>query len=423
MKVLFNKIISNSFLKSVTTLALGTIISQVIVLASSPLLSRLFSVADFGVLSVFTSVSVFLAVLSTGRYELAIGLPEEDAKARQVFLLIIKIGFFVSFGYLAIIFILKNVLKINDDAGFLKEGTSLIAPVYIFFIAIYSGLGYWFQRFKKYKEITLANALQVCSTALLSLLFGFLHVKSGMIFSLVIGVILSCLFLIVRSPEVMKGFFSEPTLSVAKEYISFPRYMILSDLSLTASQQFIPIIFSILYNTTIVGFFAMANRMLRLPNIVITSSIANVFRNEAIDELREKGDCKNIYIFTLKRLIIMSLPIYMLVFIFSPFLFEWFFGKEWLQAGYFARILSVLMMIEFVATPLNSVFYIVEKQKLLMRIQILLAVGGIFMIYVGYSVFKDPYYSLIFFCINSLIFNIILLYFSYSLSKKDYEDI
>lgn len=419
MKALFNTILNNPFFRNVTTLALGTVVSQAIVLASSPLLSRLFSVADFGVLSVFTSISVFFAVLSTGRYEFAIGLPENDAKAKLIFLLIVKLGFTISMCYFGVIFLLKDIFNIQDGAGFLKERTAWLSPVYIFFIAVYSGLGYWFQRFKKYKEITFANAIQVCCTALFSLIFGYLHVKSGMIFSLIIGVILSCLFLVIRSREVFwKDFFKLSTFTIAKEYSSFPRYMILSDLSLTASQQFIPIVFSVLYNTTIVGFFAMANRMLRLPNIVITSSIANVFRNDAIDELRDKGNCKNLYISTFKKLAVMSFPIYLIIFIFSPFLFEWFFGKDWLQAGYFARILSALLMVEFIATPLNSIFYIVEKQKLLMWIQILLALGGIFMIYLGYSIFKDPYYSLILFCINSLFFNIVLLYYSYNFSKK-----
>lgn len=419
MKSLFNKITQNPFVRNVTTLALGTVISQLIVLASSPLLSRLFSVEDFGMLSVFTSVSVFFAVLSTGRYEFAIGLPEQNEKARHIFSLIVKIGFIVSFSYLLIIFLLKNVFKFEDSTGFLKEGTSFFAPLYIFFIAIYSGLQYWFQRFKKYKEITLANAIQVISTVLMSLLFGFLHIKSGMIFSLIIGIITSSIFLLLREPKIItKDFFRFPSLVVAKEYSSFPRYMILSDLSLTASQQFIPIIFSILYNTTIVGFFAMANRMLRLPNIVITSSIANVFRNDAIDEFREKGNCRELYILTFKKLIVISFPIYTIIFIISPFAFEWFFGKQWLQAGYFSRILSVLLMVEFVVSPLNSIFYIVEKQKLLMKIQILVAIGGIIMIYLGYIIFKSPYYSLILFCINSLFFNMVFLYYSYNFSKK-----
>lgn len=419
MKSLFNRIANNPFLRNVTTLALGTVISQSIVLAGSPLLSRLFSVEDFGMLSVFTSVSLFFAVLSTGRYEFALGLPEQNEKARHIFSLIVKIGFIVSLSYLLIIFLLKSVFKFEDNAGFLKEGTSFFAPLYIFFIAVYSGLQYWFQRFKKYKEITLANAIQVVSTVIMSLLFGLLHIESGMIFALIIGIIISSIFLLLREPKIInKDFFKFPSLVVAKEYSSFPRYMILSDLSLTASQQFIPIVFSILYNTTIVGFFAMANRMLRLPNIVITSSIANVFRNDAIDEFREKGNCRELYILTFKKLVMISFPIYTVIFIISPFAFEWFFGKQWLQAGYFSRILSVLLMVEFVVSPLNSIFYIVEKQKLLMKIQVLVAIGGLIMIYLGYIIFKSPYYSLIFFCINSLFFNMIFLYYSYNFSKK-----
>src|SRR5690606_20177707 len=142
-----------------------------------------------------------------------------------------------------------------------------------------------------------------------------------------------------------------------------------SDLSLAASQQFIPIIFSILYNTSIVGFFSMANRMIRLPNIVITSAIGNVFRNDAIDEIREKGNCLNLYKSTLKKLILISFPVFFVIFLISPFSFGWFFGEEWVEAGYYVRILSLMLSIEFIATPLNSMFYIREKQRVFMLIQ------------------------------------------------------
>jgi len=94
------------------------------------------------------------------------------------------------------------------------------------------------------------------------------------------------------------------------------------------------------------------------------------------------------------------------------------FGKQWIEAGYFARILSVLLVVEFVVTPLNSIFYIVGKQKLFMRIQVLASVVGMIMIYIGKVIFKTPYLSLILFCINSLAFNIVFLLSSYHLSKK-----
>src|SRR5690606_22547233 len=105
---------SNQFIKNVSTLAAGSIISQVVVVGTSPILSRLFSAESFGILSVFTSISVFFAVISTGRYELAIGLPKEEKKAYNILKLIIVIGTMVSIMYLFLIFFLKNIFPFND---------------------------------------------------------------------------------------------------------------------------------------------------------------------------------------------------------------------------------------------------------------------------------------------------------------------
>lgn len=397
---------------------LGTILSQAIVVLSSPLLSRLFSVEAFGRLSVFTSFSMFFAVLSTGRYEFAIGLPESDDKAAKIFKLIINIGAAVSGLYFIIILLLKDVFNIYDKTGFLIQTESYYAPLYIFFIAVYTALGYWNQRRKNYKHITIANAIQVISATILSLLFGILHHDSGMIWSLIGGAIIASLYLFITEKGLLMRILREKgAKSAAKEYSSFPRYMIVSDLSLTASQQFIPILFSVLYSTTIVGFFSMANRMLRLPNIVITGSIGNVFRNDAIDEIRDKGNCEDLYKSTFKKLVIMALPCYAFLFVVSPYLFEFVFGTKWLMAGIFARIMSIFLLVEFVATPLNTIFYIREKQKILMRMQFLNALFGALAIFLGFKIFDNPSLSLVMFSVNALVFNILFLILSFKISK------
>ena len=417
---LFNRIINNPFLKNVSILASGTIISQIIVVAMSPILTRLYSVEAFGTLSLFTSFMVIFGVITTGRYELAMGLPEKDKKAKDLIKLIFILGFIVSIVYLVILFITKEIIQYSDSSGLFQSNWIYLAPIYTFFIAIYSSLIYWNQRKKEYKKITISNALQVISTTVFSLLFGFFGwIESGMMISLVLGIIISSWFL-------LKDFNNEDLLinnndlkKVGKEYISFPKYMILSDLSLTTGQQFIPIIFSSLFSTTIVGYYSLANRMIRLPNIIITSSIANVFRNDAIDEIRKNGNCEQLYKSIFKKLFVLSLPIYLSVFIFSPILFTFFFGEKWLMAGNFARILSVLLLIEFIATPLNSLFYIVERQKVFMRLQILNTIFGGLLIYVGYKVFNDSYYSLILFCFNAIIFNVLFIYLTYYYSKEN----
>ena len=419
MREKLKELAQNKFLKNVSTLAFGTIISQAIVVLSSPLLTRIFTVEDFGVLQIFTSITVFFAVISTGRYELAIGLPKEDDDALKIIKLIIFLGFAISIFYFIIIFVLKFFLKYEDYTRFLVGNNAYVAPIYIFFIAIFSALSYWNQRKKKYKLITYSNAIQVISATFFSIVFGFLGFHEGMIWSLVIGIIVACLYILIKENLILVIWTQKNNLlALAKVYKSFPRYMIFSDLSLTASQQFIPLIFSVLYSNTIVGLYSLANRMLRLPNIVLTSSIANVFRNDAIDEIRNKGNCEELYISTFKKLIFMSLPIYILVFIFSPIIFILIFGVKWELAGYFARVLSTMLLFEFVATPLNTIFYVREKQKIFMRLQVLNAVLGGILIYLGYNLFNDALYSLIFFSAGSIIFNLILLFKSYTIAKN-----
>ena len=80
------------------------------------------------------------------------------------------------------------------------------------------------------------------------------------------------------------------------------------------------------------------------------------------------------------------------------------------MAGNFARILSVLLLIEFIATPLNCIFYITHRQKIFMRLQIINTIFGGLLIYLGYRIFNDSYYSLVLFCFNSIIFNLLFIY-------------
>lgn len=418
MKINYKNITKNPFFISVATLTSGTIISQFIVIISSPLLARLYSVEAFGIISIFSSLMVIFGVLTTGRYELSIGLPNDEKKAKNLMLLIASLGFLVSIIYLFLLFVFKEIFQYPANAALFKNNWIYLAPLYAFFIAIYSSLIYWNQRNKNYKKITISNGLQVVSTTICSIIFGFLGIiEAGMMISLVLGIIISSIYLLLEFNREKFVYKFDSIKSVAKEYISFPKYMILSDLSLSISQQYIPIIFAGLFSSTIVGYFALANRMIRLPNIILTSSITSVFRNDAIDAIRNNGNCQQLYLSTLKKLIFMSIPIFLLVFIFSPILFIFFFGQKWEIAGNFARILSIMLLFEFVATPLNSLFYINDKQKKLMKLQTVNTIIGMLMIYVGYKFFNNVYFSLMLFCFNAIIFSVIFILHTFKFSK------
>lgn len=408
---------NNSFLKGVTILSSGTIISQIVVVFSSLLLARIYNVSDFGILSLFTSINTILVILFTGRYELAIGLPEKTHEAKKIITWIAVIGFLCSLLYFVALMILKYQMDISYFKNFLSSNIVFLGPIYTFLIVLNSSFLYWCQRNKKYKKIAFSNALQVISNTLFTILLGYMNINNGLVFGLIFGVALSVTFLFFTEFSFSEFSLDKEVLSVAYRFISFPKYSLWSDLSITITQQYIPMIFTFLFSATVVGLYSFSNRMLRLPNIIITNSISNVFRNEAIDTIRTFGECKNLYISTFKKLFFLGLPIYSFLFFCSPFLFNLFFGDKWIDAGYYSKILSVLLFTEFITIPFNTLFHIRNKQKKIMQIQFANFIVGFIMILIGGIHFKNPFWALSLYCLSSSIFNFISLYQSYSLSK------
>src|SRR5437764_2452107 len=68
----------SAFTTHVLTLVGWTAITQGLYICALPVLSRLYSVETFGHLAVLQSVSSFIVVIASLRYEFAILLPEDD---------------------------------------------------------------------------------------------------------------------------------------------------------------------------------------------------------------------------------------------------------------------------------------------------------------------------------------------------------
>ena len=70
LQVLLNRFgLDDAISKSVAKLAGGAAIGQVLTLAASPILSRLYAPEDFGVLGVFTSITSTAIMFATLRYK------------------------------------------------------------------------------------------------------------------------------------------------------------------------------------------------------------------------------------------------------------------------------------------------------------------------------------------------------------------
>jgi O-antigen/teichoic acid export membrane protein len=115
IKKILNKISTNEFLKGATTLASGTIISQVIPFIIAPVVSRLYSPSDYALLASFSAITALFVVFATGMYDSALMIDKTDDNAVNTGSLAILLTVIVSSISLVLIFILKllNLLVIG----------------------------------------------------------------------------------------------------------------------------------------------------------------------------------------------------------------------------------------------------------------------------------------------------------------------
>ena len=120
----------NAFLKSVSILASATLLSHVLLILSSPVLTRLYTPEQFGLLALFLAIISSLAPGICGKYEAAILLPVSSRKAEHLFIvsLLITTGLSV-FLFLFLLFTSDRILAAINAEGL--GNYIFLAPVFL----------------------------------------------------------------------------------------------------------------------------------------------------------------------------------------------------------------------------------------------------------------------------------------------------
>ena len=87
------KLKGSEFIKNSLTLSGGVAIAQVLPFLFYPVLGRIFTPAEFGLLAVITSIVSVLAVVGSGRYEGGILVADDKKEAAHLAALSLLVGF------------------------------------------------------------------------------------------------------------------------------------------------------------------------------------------------------------------------------------------------------------------------------------------------------------------------------------------
>ncbi|MER1969074.1 oligosaccharide flippase family protein [Castellaniella sp. GW247-6E4] len=367
---------ASAYARNVLTLMTGTTLAQALPIAISPILTRLYSPEDFGRFALYMAVAMMASVVVTGRYELAILLPRQDRDALHITALAMVLSIAISTVLLIIIlFFADSIATLLGDAALAPW--LYWVPASTLLLGLYQSLNYLSNRKAQYKRLAISRTVQSSSIALAQLSSGYagsgaVGLMGGQLTGQVLATAVLARLIWREEHRLIRVLRPSRSLALARKYINFPKYLIVAHGFNTASGQMPVLLLSALFSTTAAGFFTLTQRVMAAPMALIANALGDVFRQEASQAYIHQGECREIYQKTFKRLLLISAAPFAVFFFLAPTLFSWVFGEQWRVAGEYAQILTPMAFLQFITSPLSSMFMIAEKQRLDLLWQILL---------------------------------------------------
>tara|TARA_B110000908_G_scaffold171501_1_gene234508 strand:+ start:782 stop:2053 length:1272 start_codon:yes stop_codon:yes gene_type:complete len=360
-------IISSDFNSNVVKLILGTGLAQVFPLALMPILTRIYSPEDFGVFAIYMALAGILGVIATGRYELAIVLPDTTKDASDVFWLciVISIGLSVISG-LTMLFSNDMLVQYLD----LPEETMILylIPVSIFFAGLLQSLNYYYVRNKLFGNLSVSKVVMSSGTVSSQATIGVATNASGygLTMGYLLGQISSVLYLILKTKKVVKihrSTFQNMQL-VARKYKKYPIISGPAALLDTAAIQLPLLIINKVYATSIAGQFSLAIRIINLPLALIGPAVSQVLLQKmASSDHENPEEIRRIVLFLALKLALLISPLCIMSLFFGEDIFVFIFSEDWRIAGSFAFPLSLVVSFRFIVSPLSSVLSVERNLK------------------------------------------------------------
>ncbi len=87
---------TSSVMRNIAVLVTGNVIAQILMILTSPVITRLYTPVDFGLFTIFISIVSVLIPGVSGKYEVAMVLPKDDIQGYQLFGVSVFFAIFVS---------------------------------------------------------------------------------------------------------------------------------------------------------------------------------------------------------------------------------------------------------------------------------------------------------------------------------------
>lgn len=348
-------------------------IAQAVGILFYPLLTRLYSAEDFGVLNLFLSIGGVLLLLATADYQYAILLPKSDKKAASV----LQLASLISLSVVALCSIsiffrhpISRMFKAPELADFYP-----LLPLFVLFSAAWTLLNYWFTRKKQFGAISRYQVGQNLGNAVFKYGFGAAgFLRWGLFVSTILSLALS-LGISVRTTfkswkNSLLHFEPKPIRTAARRYARFPLFSLPRSIVNNLSSNLPIFLLTPFFGLTELGYFGMALTLAFRPVNMIAASLYQVFFQRFAENLQNRLPIRSFFRKFVLRTLIIVIPGFTLLYFVLPDLCAWLLGSGWEMSGEYIRLMLPWIGMVCVGSCISFISDLFQKQSTMLGIEI-----------------------------------------------------
>lgn len=351
-------------MRSVVVLMTGTVMAQAISYLISPILTRIYSTEEMGDLGVYMRAVGFISALATARYELSLPLPKNDTHSYLLYRLSLRIA-----GYILVACTVIGIIYLftqpYDVYQLIFVSITLVSSLFMVLINLGTN---WSIRMKHFKKISYSKISNSFVSNGLRWGFGVLGMGSfGLLLASLIGYVVSSVSFI-RELFHLKKFHAhltskKKTYALSKEYKQFPLVSLPHVLIDLGRDLLVATLIIAFFSKDVFGSFNHSYTILKLPLVVIGTSIGQVFFNKCSEMVNRGEGIEELLKKTLWTLLLMSIIPFGIIYFYGEGLFGFVFGEKWAESGYYSEIMTVWLLFNFLSSPISSIPLILKRQK------------------------------------------------------------
>lgn len=367
---------SNSFLRAVGILSSGTLLAQGLMLLALPVLTRIYSPADFSLLAVYISIASVVSTAAALRFDVAIPIPAEEHEAWHLFVLGILCSLIVGLGVWGILLLRPKGLMDLASGNVSYELFLWLLPLGISSIAAYSCAQFYIIRKKKFSWLAKSKALQALFTVAAQIGLGVAGLTAvGLIIGYALNYILGAAILLYliygyfkQNAQHRRIQFSTVKLTAIK-YKKFPKYSTFEAVCNAGSIQVPILLIAMAEIGPEAGFLVLAMQIIQAPLSLVGAAVGQVFLPNAAEKAN-KGELATFTLAAIGGLVKAGVGPLLFFGLVAPYVFSFVFGEEWRRAGVLVTWMIPWFIMQFIVSPVSMNLHIVGAQKAAMVLQL-----------------------------------------------------